>query len=304
MEKHQMKIDALNTLGRYSSAFIVAAALVLVSGCANSTSAGSAVTDGGGGVGGGDVDSATEQTIVTEPTGLPFSHWPTCFDFNQLESTDAAIQLIGEAYGNPDLSEEEGWDTMAGVQDACAMTYSSDTSILRVLQDWQPDSPLQTVAWTATEGEGSWGGRNFPARVDDYRLVSEAEYAEFSAMYPGGTVCTFLGGALAGETVASDGVELSNVEYAKAYYTSSSDSMAAQGCDSIGSIISVTYTASQNIGFLADQPADSNGNHCQTVATNMCGVSVAGGSWNAADLSSDVPLDRVSGFLQTVMAAN
>lgn len=242
--------------------------------------------------------------VVETYEGLPFDHWPTCSAYNRLESVDVAIQLIGDALGNPDITEDEGWETMAGLQDTCATVYTADPSILRVLQDWQPDTPLSTVAWTVTTGPGNWGGKNFPAEVHGYRLVSEAEYAEFRGMNPGGVVCTFLGESLESFGTTTSGSERVEHPVIRAYYSSSPKSIAAEGCDSTGDMIAVTYSGTENIGSLTSVPVDARGNHCEVFASNYCGAVVDGGSWTAADFSGRVPLEDVSDFLSTVMKEN
>ena len=148
---------------------------------------------------------------------------------------------------------------------------------------------------------GTWGGHTFPGNVDGYRLISEAEYADFTAAYPGAIVCVYLGGPLSGESLVSDGTNMFKAPYSKALYTSSSESLVDQGCDSTKTIIDVTWTGHDNLGLFADASDDANGNHCVVVASNMCAtLDPAGGNWTAADLSSKKPLDEVSNFLQAV----
>lgn len=153
------------------------------------------------------------------------------------------------------------------------------------------------------EASGTWGGITFPGRIGEYRLISEAEYTDFTSAYPGAIVCVLLGGPLVGETLVSDGKDFSHASFAKALYTSSSEPMAEQGCDSTETTINVTWSGTEEMGYLLDLPADANGNHCEVVATNMCvTLDGAGGGWSAADLSSEIPLDEVSDFLQAVRA--
>jgi hypothetical protein len=240
-----------------------------------------------------------EQELAA-PAGPPFSHWPDCGTFNSTQPEEA-LMLMGEAMGKPGLTEDEGWDLMVAVQDACSMKYDMSTSMLAALH-YINDTPIPGVGWAVSDADGSWGGVSFPGRVGDYRLVGEQEYAEFAGVYPGAIVCTFLGGPLTGTSAVSDGTNITQAPYVKAVYTSSAESIAARGCDSIDSIITITSTQGENLGFLADVPSDANGMHCDIVATHLCGVVDGGATWLAADTSSVVPLEDVSAFLQGVLA--
>jgi hypothetical protein len=181
------------------------------------------------------------------------------------------------------------------------MEYDMSTSMLAALH-YINNTPIPGVGWTVSDADGSWGGESFPGRIGDYRLVSEQEYAEFAGVYPGAIVCTFLGGPLTGTSSVSDGTNITQEPYVKAVYTSSAESIAARGCDSIDSIITVTNTRGEAMGFLADVPSDANGIHCDIVATHLCGVVDGGATWLAADTSSSVPLEDVSDFLEEVVA--
>jgi hypothetical protein len=239
-------------------------------------------------------------TMAPAASGQPFAYWPDCQTFNSLPP-EQALALMAEAMEDPGMNEENGWDHMVTVQLSCDYELEPTSSMLASLV--LNKSSIPGVAWTVEEAPGQWGGEFFPARVGDYRLVGEQEYAEFTAMNPGGTVCTYLGGPLTGTTTVSDGSAMTQAGFTMALYTSSSESIASLGCESTGSMISVTSTQGGTLGFLADQPTDENGISCAVVATNMCGID-DGSIWVAADMSSNLPLSEVSDFLRDVRTAS
>lgn len=273
----------------------IIAAAVLLAGCASATSASQA--NGIEATATASPSDAAEPTAVpATPTGQPFDHWPDCQTFNALPP-EQALALMSEAMDDPEMNEENGWDHMVTIQLSCDYELEPTSSMLASLV--MNGSDIPGVAWTIVDGPGNWGGESFPARVGDYRLVGEQEYAEFAAMNPGGTVCTYLGGPLTGTTTVSDGSATTQANFTMALYTTARESIASMGCESTGTMISVTSTQGGSLGFLADQPVDENGISCAVVATNMCGID-DGAIWVAADMSSALPLNDVSNFLRDV----
>lgn len=244
-------------------------------------------------------DAPESAGAVPQDSGEPFITFPMCDEYiNQTLSyhPEAAAALVGAALGRPDLAGTTEGMEMATITGKACHDFGMP-SMLRALREAYPEEPLRGVRWTVLDGGGSWGGLIFPAEINGYRLVSEAEYSEFTSMYPWGSKCLFLGDVLYYES----GISGTTVQ---AFYTSSDLSIAYLGCDAEALTISLYFSEAPIGTGLSSEPADVNGNHCQAVATGLCGVNLERGGWTAADLSSSLDLEAVSNFLSAAVAAN
>lgn len=272
---------------------IVAAATIMLSGCGADAAEvaqeeNSAVLD--------QSEATSAPDTAAQATGAAFADFPTCVEFNSLSIGDQ-LALFTMATG-VEYTEEIDRQFAVDVQLRCEVDRYRDKSVLASLsENISPDSELQ-VAWSHNTDSGSWGGFTFPAEIDGYRLIGEAEYNEFVAMQA--EICPSmqdLGDPLVNESNI-DGLSV------RALYTTFDGPIAPAGACVWGAdTIPVLYSQSNSDGFFSTAQEQPNGSFCTTEGLLVCSMKAAQGSWTAVDRPADMDVAGIATFLATVVSA-